>query len=430
MPILKHKCFLPISRLVKDKNQKKSFLYILIRGVSVISNYAFSILIIRLFSQEDYGIYVYGLSVFMLLSVFLKFGVDVHFVKIFSELKSKLIPKWIGLVERKVIYVSIAISLGILFVLYLAKLINGFNLSIILFILSVPFYVKVLLNSGKLRGISNITQFAFLNIAGRILISLVVFLIFYYLLSYKNSNSIFFAHFISIVLLLVISLFWTNKAFDVSKNSNESKIPKNFFTYNNGLLLKSYITVFFLWGDRFLLSLISNPAEVAQYDVCLKIAMLIMIVTEALKSTYASVFARHTLEPEKLKIEIKKSTRVGFIVSSIIFVFIVFFGKFLLGMFGSEFEDSYLILLILSLGYTMSTFFGQADNVLEMCGLIKHYIKYYFIIIFLSLGLGVVLAFNFGALGMAIGFAFGNFLFQATASYIVKSKMTIKTSFL
>ena len=382
MPILKHKCFLPISRLVKDKNQKKSFLYILIRGVSVISNYAFSILIIRLFSQEDYGIYVYGLSVFMLLSVFLKFGVDVHFVKIFSELKSKLIPKWIGLVERKVIYVSIAISLGILFVLYLAKLINGFNLSIILFILSVPFYVKVLLNSGKLRGISNITQFAFLNIAGRILISLVVFLIFYYLLSYKNSNSIFFAHFISIVLLLVISLFWTNKAFDVSKNSNESKIPKNFFTYNNGLLLKSYITVFFLWGDRFLLSLISNPAEVAQYDVCLKIAMLIMIVTEALKSTYASVFARHTLEPEKLKIEIKKSTRVGFIVSSIIFVFIVFFGKFLLGMFGSEFEDSYLILLILSLGYTMSTFFGQADNVLEMCGLIKHYIKYYFIILF------------------------------------------------
>ena len=78
----------------------------------------------------------------------------------------------------------------------------------------------------------------------------------------------------------------------------------------------------------------------------------------------------------------------------------------------------------------MSTFFGQADNVLEMCGLIKHYVKYYFIIIFLALGLGVVLSFSYGALGMAIGFAIGNFLFQAVASYIVRLKMSIKTSFL
>ena len=430
MPLLKPNRFLSISSLLKDKNQQKSFLYILIRGVSVISNYMFSILIIHLFSKEDYGIYVYGLSIFMLLSVFLKLGVDIHFVKIFSELKSKTIPKWIGIVERKVVYLAIAVSIGIIVFLYIANLINGFNFSILLFILSVPFYVKVLLNSGKLRGISKIIEFAFLNIAGRILISLVVFVILYYLFSYKDSNSIYFAHLISVVVLLIISLLWTGKSFTISKDFNDRKIPDNFFTYNNSLLLKSYITVFFLWGDRFLLSLISNPSEVAQYDVSLKIAMLIMIVTEALKSTYASVFARHASELEKLKIDIRKSTRVGFIVSLMIFIFIVFFGKFLLGLFGSEFEDSYIILLTISLGYMLSTFFGQADNVLEMCGLIKHYVKYYFIIIFLSLGLGVVLSFNFGALGMAIGFATGNFLFQAAASYIVKSKISIKTSFL
>ena len=110
MPQLTFNIFLSLSNLLKDKNQQKSFLYILIRGVSVISNYVFSILVIRLFSKEDYGIYVYGLSVFMLLSVFLKLGVDVHFVKVFSEFKSKIIPIWIGRVERKVIYLSILIS--------------------------------------------------------------------------------------------------------------------------------------------------------------------------------------------------------------------------------------------------------------------------------------------------------------------------------
>lgn len=430
MPVLKHNRFLSIANLLKDKNQQKSFLYILIRGVSVVSNYIFSILIIHLFSKEDYGTYVYGLSVFMLLSVFLKLGVDVHFVKIFSEFKSRIIPKWIGLVERKVIYLAIAVSLGIVVLLYFTNLINGSFLSIGLFVLSVPFYVKVLLNSGKLRGVSKIIEFAFLNIAGRILISLVVFVILYYLFSYKDANAIYFSHLISIVVLLVISLFWTSKSFSVSEDETDLKTPDNFFSYNNGLLLKSYITVFFLWGDRFLLSIISNPSEVAQYDICLKIAMLIMIVTEALKSTYAAVFAKHAKEPELLQIDVRKATRVGFIVSLTLFIFIVFFGKFLLGLFGSEFEDSYVILLIISSGYTLSTFFGQADNVLEMCGLIKHYVKYYFIVIFFSLGLGVILSFNFGALGMAIGFALGNFLFQAIASYIVKSKISIKTSFL
>ena len=430
MPIYKSNIFLSLSNLLKDKNQQKSFLYILIRGVSVISNYVFSILVIRLFSKDDYGIYVYGLSIFMLLSVFLKFGVDVHFVKVFSEFKSKIIPKWIGKIERKVIYVSIVVSSLIIIFLYFNHAVIDSSFAIILFILSVPFYVKVLLNSGKLRGISNIIQFAFLNIAGRILLSLVVFVILYYICSYKSINAIYISHLIAIVFLWIISFFWTSKAFVVSENLNKLKIPDSFFKYNNGLLLKSYITVFFLWGDRFLLSIISNPSEVAQYDISLKIAMLIMIVTEALKSTYASVFARHALEPEKLKIDIRRSTRVGFVVSSGIFLFIVIFGKFILGLFGPEFVDSYFILIIISLGYTMSTFFGQADNVLEMCGLIKHYVKYYFIIIFLSLGLGVVLSINFGALGMAIGFAVGNFFFQAIASYIVKSKISIKTSFL
>lgn len=416
--------------LIKDKNQQKAFLYLLIRGLSVISNYIFSILVIHLFSKDDYGYYVYGLSVFMLLSVFLKLGVDVHFVKIFSEFKSRITPKWISKVEKKVIYFSIIISAVISVILYLWNSSINSPFAIILFVLTVPLYVKVLLNSGKLRGISNILQFAFLNIAGRVLMSLVAFILLYYVFSFKDAHSIYISHGISIVLLLIFSVFWTRKAFLTSKNFEDTQIPNNFFTYNNGLLIKSYITVFFLWGDRFLLSLISNPSEVAQYDVSLKIAMLIMIVVEALKSTYAPIFARHASEPCKLKIDIKKSTGIGFIFSLLIFILIAIFGKPILGMFGPEFKESYIILLIISSGYAFASFFGQADNLLEMCGLINHYIRYYFIIIFLSLGVGVLLSIIYGALGMAIGFSIGNILFQAVASYIVKSKISIKTTFL
>ena len=153
-----------------------------------------------------------------------------------------------------------------------------------------------------------------------------------------------------------------------------------------------------------------------------------MIVAEALKSTYAPVFAKHVTATEQFKSDVKKSTRTGFLFSLLLFLLILFFGKFLLGLFDEGFRDSYRVLIVISVGYTVASYFGQSDNILEMTGLVKHYLLYYFLIIVLSLALGVLLSVGYGALGMAIGIAVGNIVFQGVASYIVKSKMGIKTT--
>ena len=415
--------------LLKDKNQRKSFYYVLIRGVSVISNYFFSILIITLFSKEDYGFFVFGLSLFMMLSVLTKFGVDVHFVKVFSKFKDREVPNWVETVELKVFSLSFIIAITISTFLYLFR--DNFDswLALVLFVISAPFYVAILMNSGKLRGVSKISRFAFLNIAGRILLSLCFFVILFYGFSFRSYFIIYLSHLLSVFFLLILSIYWKKQAFVQSKNKSKL-VPASFLKYNRALMIKSYITVLFLWGDRFFLSLICSPAEVAEYDVSLKIAMLLMIVIEALKSTYASVFAKNTEIHKVLNIQIRKSTRLGFLFSSLMFILIVLFGSNLLFLFGPDFVDSYTTLLIISLGYLIASFFGQADNVLEMCGLAPHFVKPYFIIITTSLAAGVLLSLFFGAIGMAIGFASGNVSFQLVASQIVKYKLGIKTSFL
>ena len=415
--------------LLKDKNQRKSFYYVLIRGVSVISNYFFSILIITLFSKEDYGFFVFGLSLFMMLSVLTKFGVDVHFVKVFSKFKDREVPNWVETVELKVFSLSFIIAITISTFLYLFR--DNFEswLALVLFVISAPFYVAILMNSGKLRGVSKISQFAFLNIAGRISLSLCFFVILFYGFSLRSYFIIYLSHLLSVFSLLILSVYWKKQAFIQSKNKSKL-VPVGFLEYNRALMIKSYITVLFLWGDRFFLSLICSPAEVAEYDVSLKIAMLLMIVIEALKSTYASVFAKNTEIHKVLNIQIRKSTRLGFLFSSLMFILIVLFGSNLLFLFGPDFVDSYTTLLIISLGYLIASFFGQADNVLEMCGLAPHFVKPYFIIITTSLAAGVLLSLFFGAIGMAIGFAAGNVSFQLVASQIVKYKLGIKTSFL
>lgn len=419
-----------LTRFLKDKNQVKSFLYLLIRGVSVVANYGFSILVIRLFSDDVYGQYVVGLSVFMLLSVFLKSGIDVHFVKTFAEFDPKSIPKWVKTVENRIIVFSIAVSLLLIGGIYLFYPSAEEAMILILFILSVPFHVMILINSGKLRGISRITEFAFLNIAGRIVFTLLVLGVFCLTIMKENPYSVYISHLAAIFMLLILSIIWTRKEFSFSKSIASKSIPKEFLSYNKGLLLKSYVTVFFLWGDRFLLSFVTDPTEVAQYDISLKIAMIIMIVAEALKSTYAPVFAKNPPDSEQFKLDVKKSARLGFGFSILLFFIILIFGKFLLGLFDPAFKDSYGVLLVISIGYTIASFFGQSDNILEMTGWVKHYLLYYFLIIILSLALGVLLSVSMGAMGMAIGIALGNIIFQGIASFIVKTKIGIKTTFI
>ena len=145
-----------IYNLSADVNQKKTLSYIVVRGFSVISNYIFSILVIQLFSKEDYGTFIYGLSVFMIFSVVFKFGVDVHFVKIFSEFKLKGAPKWVKILECRLVWASVISAIVFATTAHIFNFFGTVTHSIIPFILSAPLFVFAQLNSAKLRAISKI----------------------------------------------------------------------------------------------------------------------------------------------------------------------------------------------------------------------------------------------------------------------------------
>ena len=421
------KFLVKVKRLANDTNQRKTIYFVMIRGLSVISNYIFSLLIIKLFSAGDYGVFVESLSVLMILCVLLKFGVDVHFVKIFSEFKLSGVPRWIRKIESKVLFVSALVTLLFVIIFQISNLFSNTKYGITMIILSTPIIVMVHLNSSKLRAISSIVKYAFLNIAGRIFLSLCVLCTLYFGLNKVAIDVIYSSHFIAISILFLISFFWIKKQFSTNKNTSSS-VPISFTSYNKPLMLKSYITVLFLWGDRFFLSLICSPDQVAKYDISLKIAMVMMIAIEALKATYAPVIARSLNDKKILLKHIKRSSFVGFFTSAIVLSLLLILGRELLSLFGQEFIHSYSIVIVIGTGYLISSFFGQADSVIEMAGLANYYIRPYFIVIVAGLLIGVSLSFTFGALGMAIGFSISNILFQLCASRIVYNKLNITTT--
>ena len=70
---MQNKILVKVMRLVNDVNQRKTVAFVAMRGLSVISNYIFSLLLIKLFSSQDYGVFVEALSILMILCVLLKF---------------------------------------------------------------------------------------------------------------------------------------------------------------------------------------------------------------------------------------------------------------------------------------------------------------------------------------------------------------------
>ena len=424
---MQNKILVKVMHLVNDVNQRKTVAFVAMRGLSVISNYIFSLLLIKLFSSQDYGIFVEALSILMILCVLLKFGIDVHFVKIFSDFKANGVPRWTQKIERKVFYISIIIALILIIVFQFSNFFPGTKYGITMIILSIPVMVMVHLNSSKLRAISSIIKYAFLNITGRIFLSLCVLCVLYFVSNEVSVDVIYSSHFVAISILFIFSVLWTKREFSLNNNSSQA-IPLSFSSYNKPLMLKSYVTVLFLWGDRFFLSLICAPDQVAKYDIGLKVAMLMMIAIEALKATYAPVIARSFNNKTSLSKHVKRSSFVGFFSSVIILSLLLIFGRDILALFGPEFIYSYPIVIVISTGYFISSFFGQADSVIEMSGLANYYIKPYFILIGIGLLVGVSLSFKLGALGMAIGFSISNILFQLCASIIVYNKLKINTT--
>lgn len=417
-----------IKGLLREKSKQNTFFFLLLRGASVFSSYLLSIIILQYFSKSDYGMYIYSLSVFMILSSFFKAGLDIHEVKIFSEQKDKSIPLWLKIIERKIIIVSVILTFTITIINFLFNNSSEGVYFLSSFVLVTPIYVKVLLNSAKLRGVQKITNFAFLNIAGRVTITTIMVVFIYSVLKIDQPYVIALAHVCAIIVLFFVSERWIRKIFP--KRNNNSNIPKRFSKYNNALMFKSYLTVLFLWGDRFLLSLVSSSESVAEYDISLKISMLIYIFLEAIKSSYAPLFSTVKNNRNTVQKEINESTKLGFILSAVIFLIIVFLGKGLLSLFGPEFETAYTILLVISSGYVVSSFFGQADSVVEMTGIARSLNKPYAITVFSCLSLGTILSIYLGALGMAIGLSIGNVFYQWTSALIAKRKANFKTTLL
>lgn len=411
----------------------KGFSFLLFRVGGLFAGYLFTFIVARNFGASVNGLVAIGFSLFLFVSIFGCFGIDINIVKYYSRKLN--IEKNIG-VFYKVLTIAIVVSTILAFILYSNKEYVSETLfkkpQLMPYIkwisFAIPFWVITLICAGYLRAKKFNNWFAFLNNPGRFLFTLVVLITL--LNSTNNPTSILEAHFYGVLLLAILSLFVVIKSlgritFRAVDNSLE------FLKDSFPMMLSSTALVLLGWLDTFILGIYEPDDVVGIYNVSIKIAMLTIFSLQAINSILAPKLASYYAENNMEGVEklIDFSTKLNLILTLLTVIGIVVFHKTLLGLFGTEFVQGTPVLIIICCGQLLSSLSGSVGVIMQMTGNQKDYQNIILIALAVNLILNFALIPSFGDIGAAVSTVISLAVWKIIGVVYLKRKLKLTTYF-
>tara|TARA_Y100001970_G_scaffold293438_1_gene440212 strand:- start:19011 stop:20144 length:1134 start_codon:yes stop_codon:yes gene_type:complete len=193
---------------------------------------------------------------------------------------------------------------------------------------------------------------------------------------------------------------------------------KKIFSYKSKFIMltkditKSSIPLLLVVGTNFLsasiatimLGIMSNVTEVGLFSVCSRLAILMIFFLQvsdsAISPKLAALYKSNKIkEMQKM---VQSVTGLLILVGTIIFLFFILFGEYILYLWGGDFANSYLILIILVFGQFINISTGACSKLLIMCGFEKLQSKISIFTLVLNFILNFIFIYLYEAKGAAI----------------------------
>ena len=412
----------------------KGFSYLLIRIGGTFVAFIFSRFVTKNFGADIYGLFALGLSVFLIISVLGRLGLDVNIIKFFSLNKAK---EDSGLFFQSVIKVFVSSSLlaAIIYwqreflVMEVFKSPKPELIPYLNWILpAIPFWSVTLLSGSLLRAKRFNNWFGFFNNSSRFFFALILLFIFSFISS--NPITIVQAHFFAIVIAFIWSFSLAisklnNKSF--KSKTNSWKFTKESFP----MMMSSSVLIILGWVGTFIMGIYRESDEVGIYNVAVKVATLLNFCLQAVNSILAPKIANKFAAGEKETYQklITLATNINFISSIFIAVLIFIFNQPILGFFGEEFKSAKYLLFLLCVGQIINSYCGSVAVVLQMTG--NQIIYQYFMLTALVVNLILMFGLTpiYGAFGAAIASISSMILWNIGGTLYLKKRLKITTYF-
>lgn len=410
---------------------KKGVSFMGFRIIGILSGYLFTLYITNNYGASLNGLVVLSFSVFMFATIIGRLGIDVNLIKFYAnEDNWKSDP---GLFYQ-VLLKSFFFSSLLVLILYLSQDFIIYSLFkkpqlepyFLWVILAIPGWVITMLCAGALRAKGLNNWFAFFVNTGRFSIALM----FVYLLGFFEMKplNLMIAHSLGIYLLATIAITVIIKKFEIvslKSSTNSWYFVKDSFP----MMLSSTIMIFLGWMDTFILGIYETDDNIGIYNVALKLALVTSFSVEAINSSLAPKIANlylNNLKEKFLKL-IKFSTRLNFVLTSLIVLILVVFNQWFLGIFGDEFKVGSTALIILCSIHLLNSGLGSVGIIMQMTGKQKQYQNIAIISLLINLLLNFLLIPRYGINGAAVATALSLSVWNTSSCIYLKRKENIKT---
>jgi O-antigen/teichoic acid export membrane protein len=301
---------------------KKLLFAMVTKGVSSLIKVGSVALLIKMLGIEDYGVYIIGMSMFLLAQTISRIGIDLYIQQQSARYKSDVfkVNSLIGL-----LFFSSVVSLILMaaFTFLIEFYANGVASDIwIYFICAAPFYSICWNLTYLLRGLEKVSESIILMELSLPILQLLVFGIGYYYWSWTVTGavvSLFIASAISVLIFVPHFLY---------KNKFSIKIDLDYFFYSikhsKSFLAVAVTSMLLVWSDTYFIGYYMLPQDVALYSIIMKLGMIILLPV-AVITVYTNNFMSEWHKREGLISELKSQVimNVGIIVA-ITFTLVIF----------------------------------------------------------------------------------------------------------
>jgi len=416
----------------KIAHYMKPLTSVAIRVFGTGTGFIVSILIARFLGAEDAGLYFLAISIVTFLAVSSRVGLDMIIIKYTGRfidkedkgtakdilIKATLISMPIALTISATIFLfSDTISLSIFEKAELGPVLRNLSFSVIA--LTLIAILAMSMQGLQKSVLSVFTQTISLNL---VLIS--------YLLLVTNevSHEDLARMYTTTVLLILLTgyLFWYHYLPRIAHDNPRigysevlsSSMPLWFFTMTNQIIQLSGV---------FIIGIFESSDDIAIFSVAQRVANMLTILFVSINMVVAPKLSQLALSGSKKDtiIELRKAI---FITSAVSFVPVLIFilgSKFIMNVFGAEFESGSILLVIMVIGYTFNIITGPLEVLLSMTGKEKYLRNIAFFLGPIALILNVLLIYSYGVLGGAFATAGVLVLQKTVVIYLVNKELNI-----
>lgn len=295
----------------------------------------------------------------------------------------------------------------------------------------IPF-IFIYINSSILISIKKFKLFSFLRFTSIYLFAFLVFHI-VILISINNPIAPILSFIIALITTSLISFYYVYKYILKKYNDTSKKYIsfKAIFKISFPLMLSSSMIFIMGWIDNFMLGVMVSDKELGLYNICSRLAVLMLFALEAISNISApkisEIYSSGNIN--QLKNYTQKTAIFSILVSIPSFLVLFIFPEFILNLFGKEFTYAVTTLRILLIGKVIFSFAGPVNLMMSM----TKYEKAAKNIIFFSTILNIVLNYflinKYGISGAAIATSISYFTWKAISLYFVKKKFGFYSGF-